>query len=79
MSSGSKISSAELVLNKSGSHVDAEVRQRRLDRLHSLPSTSQQSLSPLAEEDVTGKGKLKAARDGREEGEGGGGGGETEV
>lgn len=40
----------ELVLSKSSSHVDAEIRQRRLDRLHSMPSTSQQSLSPLLEE-----------------------------
>lgn len=45
----SQVSDGELVLNKSSSHVDAEVRQRRLDRLHSIPSTSQLSLSPLAE------------------------------
>lgn len=48
-STSSRSSDGELVLSKSGSHADAEVRRRRLDRLHSVPSTSQQSLSPLAE------------------------------
>ncbi len=30
-------------------HVDAGIRQRRLNRFHSLPDTTQQSLSPLLE------------------------------
>ena len=55
----------ELVLSKSSSHVDAGVRQRRLDRLHSTPATSQQSLSPLLE---------KAREEGEGEGEEGGNG-----
>ena len=42
-------SSGELVLNNASSHVDSDIRQRRLQRLHSSPTTSQQSLSPLAE------------------------------
>lgn len=34
----------------SSTHVDSEIRQRRLERLHSMPTTLQQSLSPLADE-----------------------------
>lgn len=42
------------VVRSSSTHVDSEIRQRRLERLHSMPTTLQQSLSPLAEEVKTG-------------------------
>ena len=51
-SSESSNSSSNLgVTTISSSHTDSDIRQRRLARLHSQPSTTQQSLSPLAEGD----------------------------
>ncbi len=50
-SDGSDGSVTTLTAASSTSHVDSDIRQRRLARLHSQPSTSQQSLSPLAEKE----------------------------
>ena len=48
-SSGGGSSDGGLSSASSSSHVDSDIRQRRLARLHSQPSVTQQSLSPLLE------------------------------
>jgi len=45
------------LLGASSFHTDSEIRQRRLQRLHSMPCTPQQSLSPLVEERRSNEGR----------------------